>query len=322
MRKLTIIFTLCAVLLAWSAMAAQTINIAVVTRPGMGQSMVAEKFAEKINKADRGYTANVIDSGKAGNETRILQKLQKGELQMAVITAGPYDQFVPAVEALEFPFLFSTYEQVDKALGGKAGKALLSRLEKAGFKGLAFSENGFRHLTNNKRPVHTVAEVNGLKIRTMNSKAHEALWTALGAIAEPHSFPINDLLASGRIDGQENPLWVIKAYELNKLQRFLSMTGHVYSAHIASASLKWWLSLPEQDRQMLEKAMVQAAAEQRADNRTAERGILEQLFKQGMAIDLTPDINSFEAKLGDYAARPMYQKPETAKMLELLRAGE
>lgn len=322
MRKITFIFALCSVLLAWPALAAQVVNIAVVTRPGMGQSVVAEKFAEIVNKNGSGYHVNVIESGKAGDETRILQKLRKGELQMGVITAGPYDQFVSEVEALEFPFLFSNYEQVDKTLGGKAGAVLLASLKKAGFKGLAYSENGFRHLTNNKRPVHKVADLRGLKIRTMNSKAHEALWSALGATAVPHSFPINGILARGKVDGQENPLWVVKAYDLDKLQRYLSLTGHVYSAHIASASLKWWLGLPEKDRAMLKEAMVEAAAYQRAANRAAEQGILESLFKQGMAIDLTPDIASFKAKLGNYAARPMYQKPETVKMLKLLFAGE
>ncbi len=322
MRKIIFILTLCSALLAWPVLAAQIINIAVVTRPGMGQSVVAEKFAEKVNKGNSGYLVNVIDSGKAGDETRILQKLQQGMLQMAVITAGPYDQFVPEVEALEFPFLFSSYEQVDKTLAGKAGEVLLDRLQKAGFKGLAFSENGFRHLTNNKRPVHNINDLQGLKIRTMNSRAHEALWNALGAVAKPYPFPINDVLAQGKVDGQENPLWVVTAYELNKLQRYLSMTGHVYSAHIASADLKWWLGLPEKDRAMLQKAMLEAAAEQRAASRTAEQGILERLFKQGMVMDLTPDVASFKAKLGNYAARPMFQKPETAKMLKLLFAGE
>ena len=104
---------------------------------------------------------------------------------------------------------------------------MLTSLESSGFKGLCFSENGFRNLTNNKRPVKTADDLKGLKIRVMNSAIHKAIWQSLGANPTPMPWPIYTELEQGVIDGQENPLWVMEVYKFYEIQKYMTLTRHV-----------------------------------------------------------------------------------------------
>ena len=106
---------------------------------------------------------------------------------MAIVTGGPFDTFDPIVRVINYPFLFKDNAQADRILDGPLGAEILKSLESSGFKGLCFSENGFRNLTNNRRAVRTPADVAGLKIRVMASAMHKAIWQALGGQPHPHA---------------------------------------------------------------------------------------------------------------------------------------
>lgn len=319
MRRLMILVT--ALIVLWSSgAAAKTISLAVVTKPGSAQNLLAEKFAELLAGASGGrWQVKIFHSGAMGNESQILDKVRTGKLLACVVTAGPHDRLAPEVAALEYPFLFASYAQVDRALAGPAGRQILVSLQKAGLMALAFGENGFRHLTNNRRPVRRAADLAGLKIRVMESAAQQALWQRLGAVVVAHAWPIDGLLKSGRIDGQENPLSVIWGYRLDRLQRHLSLTGHVYSAHICSMNLQWFKALTADDQAMMAKAMRQAAAWQRADSRKRQAGCLLKLKSAGMAVVADPDLASFKAKLAGLDRLPLYQQPRVKGMLDMLR---
>ncbi|MBI4774047.1 MAG: TRAP transporter substrate-binding protein DctP [Deltaproteobacteria bacterium] len=311
-------FLLLACIWTGSAGAAQTVKLAVVTKPGSAQAICAEKFAELASAASQGeLQVELFHSGSMGNETEILQKLQGGQIQIAVVTVGPFDEFVPETRVVEFPFLFKNHAHADRVLDGKPGQTVLDALEKAGFKGLAFSENGFRHLTNNKRPVHDASQVKDLKIRVMNSALQEELWTILGARPIPHPWPIDEFLAAGGIDGQENPIWVLWEYRFDKLQRYLTLTGHVYSAHICAANLNWFESLPAALQGTVRRAMQEAALYQRSYNRGHEKEYLTRLKEAGMQVDEHPDLDSFHAKTADIASLPLFREPDVKRLLDL-----
>lgn len=306
-------------MLAGAAMA-QTIKLAVVTKPGSAQNVVAEEFKRLVEARSRGaLRVEIFDSGSQGDESQILDKVRAGQLQACVVTAGVYDRFAPEVRALEFPFLFQDYGQVDRVICGSAGKKLLALLGRHDLTGLAFAENGFRHLTNSRRPVKAVGDVAGLRIRVMNSAMHQALWRALGAEPTPHPWPIDDLLASGQVDGQENPLWVIWSYRLDKRQKHLSLTAHVYSAHICAANLKWCEGLAKKDRDLVREAMTRAAASQRKMNRERAAGFLAQLKKAGMAVVEHPDAAGFRQKLAGFEGQDLFKAPEVKALLKHFR---
>ena len=222
---------------------------------------------------------------------------------------------------VNYPFLFKNNDQVDKVLDGPLGAKLLKSLESSGFKGLCFSENGFRNLTNNRRPVKTPADLKGLKIRVMASAIHKAIWQALGANPTPMPWPIYTELEQGVIDGQENPLWVMEVYKFYEIQKYMTLTRHVYSYHIDVASLKWWNTLEAKTREMIQKAMVDAAVYQRKDNRSKNAARLKFLKEKGMLVEEHPDIKAFRAKVAGLQNMDLYKDPKVhALLIEFMEA--
>lgn len=299
-----------------SAIAVQTIKLGVVTKPGSAQNIVAEKFKELIEQySNNKYEAKIFHSKSIGNETEILQQIQMNTIQMGVITGGPFDTFDPIVRVINYPFLFKDSSQADAILDGPLGKEILDDLETVGFKGLSFSENGFRNLTNNKHAIKNAAEVNGLKIRVMASPLHKSIWKSLGANPTPMPWPIYSELEQGVIDGQENPLWVMEVYKFYEIQKYMTMTRHVYSPHIDVASLLWWKTLKPTDQKTIQKAMTEAAAFQRKDNRDKNASRLAMLKEKGMIIEENPELSSFRAKVANLKDIELFKEPKVQTLL-------
>lgn len=313
-----IVCCLCLALCAESTLAA-TISLAVVTKPGSAQYVAAERFAQLVQERSGGKTTvKIFHSGSLGTETEILQQIQLGAVQMGIITLGPFDTIVPEVKVVAFPFLFKDAATADRVLDSSVGTAILAELEKVGLKGLAFSENGFRHLTNSLHPVHSVPDATGLKIRVMESTFHKELWSALGANPTPMGWPIYSELQQHTIDAQENPLWVLSIYKIFEVQHYLTLTGHVYSAHIDTANLAWFNALSDADKSLIANAMQDAAHYQRQWNRSQEATYLDEMRKQGMIIDEHPDLQSFRERVSTLKDMDMYAAPRTRELLELI----
>jgi len=280
------------------AAAKYTINLGIVTTPKTFHYKAAAKFKQIVEKKSGGAIKVIIHhSGSVGNETSILQQLQLGVLQAGVITAGPIDKFVPAIKAIEFPFIFKDYKDADRILDGKIGKAILSKFRDANLIGFHFLENGFRNLTNSVRPVHSAKDVKGLKIRVMNSQLQIAIWRAIGANPTPMPWPIYTQLSQHVIDGQENPLAVIYQYKLYEVQKYLSLTHHVYSALVFVGSKSFYDKLPTKYQKLLYSAAKDASIYERKLNRDKVKFFLSELKKHGMIIDEHPDIASFKKKV-------------------------
>ncbi len=312
---LLIVFT--AISYASAAMAAIEIKLGVVTKPGSAQNIVAEKFKELIEQRSNGdITVQIFHSAAIGNETEILQQIQMDTIQMGVITGGPFDTFDPIVRVINYPFLFKDNEQADEILDGPLGSEILKSLESSGFKGLCFSENGFRNLTNSKQAVKTPDDIKGLKVRVMASAMHKAIWQTLGANPTPMPWPIYTELEQGVIDGQENPLWVIEVYKFYEIQKYMTMTRHVYSPHIDVVSLNWWNSLDAETQDMVQKAIYEAAVFQRHDNRSKDAARLEFLKEKGMQIEENPDIDAFRAKVAGIKDVDIFAEPKVKTLLE------
>ncbi len=323
MRKLVmsvLVGVLCT--LPLNAFGAMTIKLGVVTKPGSAQNIAAEKFKELMTQRSNGdVTVKIYHSKSIGNETEILQQIQMNTVQMGIITVGPFDTFDPIVRVVNYPFLFKSNAQADEILDGPLGQEILTSLEGSGFKGLCFSENGFRNLTNNKRPVKGPDDVKGLKIRVMSSALHKTIWQTLGANPTPMPWPIYTELEQGVIDGQENPLWVMKEYKFYEIQNYMTLTRHVYSPHIDVASLKWWNTLEAPIRAMVLTAMRDAANYQRKDNREKDAARLAFLKEKGMAVEETPDLTAFRAKLASLQSNSIYRDPRVNDLLGRILAA-
>ena len=296
--------------------AVTTLKLAVVTKPGSAQNIVAEKFKELVEQRSNGsLSVKIFHSASLGNETEILQQIQLGTIQLGIITSGPFDSFDPIVRVIDYPFLFKDHQQADEILDGPLGKEILTSLERSGFKGLCFSENGFRNLTNAKKPVSGPADIEGLKIRVMSSALHQAIWQALGANPTPMPWPIYTELEQGVIDGQENPLWVMEVYKFYEIQQHMTLTRHVYSAHIDVASLDWWNSLEPDTQRLLQTSMYDAAKFQRADNRAKNVQRLETLKQKGMNVVENPDTAALRDKVAALRTLELFSDPPVQSLL-------
>lgn len=301
---------------AFTAESAVTMKLGVVTKPGSAQNIVAEKFKEIIERKSQGeLQVKIFHSASIGNETEILQQIQLGTIQLGIITSGPFDSFDPVVRVIDYPFLFKDNDQADEILDGPLGSEILTSLESSGFKGLCFSENGFRNLTNSRQAVSKPSDIEGLKIRVMSSALHKSIWQALGANPTPMPWPIYTELEQGVIDGQENPLWVLEVYKFYEIQKHMTLTRHVYSAHIDVASLSWWKTLDQAQQEMIQQAMYEAAVYQRADNRAKNAARLELLKEKGMEVVENPDLEALRAQVADLKEIDLFQDQKVQTLL-------
>lgn len=319
MRKSIRLLALAASLAASSAVwAAEKVNIGIVTGPAFVHTQAAVKFKEELDRALPGkYDVIVHHSAALGSETQVLQQIQLGTVQMCVCTTGPIEAFVPEIKALEMPFLFPSYEAADKVLDGPIGADLLKRFDKAGLVGMHFLDNGFRNVTNSKRPIKAPDDAKGLKIRTMESPTHLAIWRAIGANPTPMAWPITTQLQQGVLDGQENPISVISAGKLNEAgQKYLSLTRHVYSALVFVGSKSFMDRLPAADRKAFMDAAHAASLAGRHFVRDNEAKQLAELKAAGMQVLDAPDAAAFRAK-----TEPVYAglSGDTAKIVAEIR---
>jgi tripartite ATP-independent transporter DctP family solute receptor len=228
--------------------------------------------------------------------------------------------FVPEVLALDLPFLFRDYAHARATLDGEIGQELLAAVNKNNLVGLAWSENGFRHVTNSQRPITTPADLGGLKLRTMENAVHMAAFKGMGAAPTPMAFPeVFGALQQGVVDGQENPITVITASRFWEVQGFVSLTGHVYSPAIILASPALYDGLTDEQKGWFKQAAAASAAATRAEvNRLESEGV-DLMRKNGMQVVTDIDRAPFQ-KLAAEAAWPVYTDKFGTAMIERILA--
>ena len=302
---------------AASAQYKATMKLASVTPVDHFYNVGARKFAELIKERTQGrIEIKVYPAGQLGKgEREITEAVQQGAVELLITSTGPMGGFSPSINILDFPFLFRDFSHVDLVMDGPIGRKLLNDFEKAEIKALAFWENGFRHLTNNKRPVKKVEDGKGLKIRTMENKVHLAAWKAAGYNPTPMSWgEVYTALQQGVIDGQENPIAIIASNKLWEAgQKNFSFTAHVYSPAPLIMSKKKFDGMPREDQDLFLKTALEVAKFQRKLNRDAEASKIKEMESKGMVVVRDVDKASFMA-----GAEASYKKSEDKIPKELV----
>ncbi|MFQ6554206.1 TRAP transporter substrate-binding protein [Aestuariibius insulae] len=236
----------------------------------------ADAFIAKLEELSGGeWTGEQAPAGQLGGERDMIEGLQIGSLDVVITSTGPLGNFVPEVYALDLPFLFRDYDHARAVLDGEVGEELLGKINENQLVGLAWSENGFRHVTNSQRPVNTPEDLNGLKLRTMENRVHMEAFSQMGAAPTPMAFPeLFTALQQGVVDGQENPVTVITASKFWEVQDHVSLTGHVYSPAAVLASPIVLDALTEEQQGWFYEAAAAAAEATRAEvNRLEDAGV-------------------------------------------------
>ena len=269
----------------------------------------ANAFAEELAKRSNGrFKVEQFPSSQLGGEREMIEGLQLGTLDLVVTSTGPVGNFVPETLITDIPFLFRNYDHARAVLDGPIGQEILAKFPKHGLVALAWWENGFRHLTNSKRAVNGPEDMHGLKVRTMENQVHMTAFRTIGALPTPMAFPeLLTALQQGTVDGQENPIPVIVSAKLAQMQKYLSLTGHVYSPALLLVAPSLWSELSDADKKIfLEAAKVGAQENRRFVNQVEQNGLAE-LRAAGMQIVESVDNSKFQAALGpayaEYAKR-------------------
>jgi tripartite ATP-independent transporter DctP family solute receptor len=281
--------------------AAQTnmkINISIAQNSHQGVAI--DTFAREVEKRTNGrYKIQTFYSGSLGGERESVEAVQLGTQDLTFTSTGPVPNFVPEVAILDIPFLFRDYNHARSTLDGPIGQDLLGKFPSKGIVALAWGENGFRHMTNSKRAVNAPDDVKGLKMRTMENPIHIQAYKAFGIIPTPMAFPeVFTALQQGTVDGQENPLSVITAAKFEQVQKYLSLTGHVYSPALLLMNKAAWDKLPAADKQAFAEAAKEAVKANRARVDDDEKKAVTDLRSKGMNVVENVDKAKFQATLG------------------------
>ncbi len=283
---------------------AQTeIKFGHVGEPGSLFAASADEFAKRAN-AKLGGKAKVVvyGSSQLGGDKELLQKLKLGTVDIALpstVMSSEADLF----GVFEMPYLVKDRKHMQRIEKEVFWKTLAPAAEAKGLKVIAVWENGYRHITNSKRPINTPTDLQGIKLRVPEGKWRVKMFQTYGANPSPMKFSeVFTALQTGVMDGQENPFTQIYSAKFQEVQKFLSLTGHVYTPAYATVGAKKWASLPADVRNTLEAVAkdTQAFVYEKAAKDDEE--LLAKLKSGGMQVN-TPNKDAFIA-----ASKPVYEE--------------
>jgi tripartite ATP-independent transporter DctP family solute receptor len=252
-----------------------------------------QAFCAELEKRTTGRFKCQIQAG-ANDERASIEAVQLGTLDVTNTSTGPVSNFVPEVGIVDIPFLFRDYDHARRVLDGPIGQEILAKFPSKGIIALAWTENGFRHLTNSRRAVVKPDDVKGLKVRTMQNPVHIQAFQSIGVQPTPMAFSeLFTSLQQGVVDGQENPIPVILSSKFSQVQKHLSLTGHVYSPSLLLMSPKLWNSLAEADKTIFREAARAGSAAQRKKVNDDESAGIAQLRSEGMEVVTNVDGQAF-----------------------------
>ncbi|WP_434288135.1 DctP family TRAP transporter solute-binding subunit [Celeribacter sp. SCSIO 80788] len=274
-------------LIASGASAETKIRIGHVLADSHSWNIAAQGFADEVAEKTEGrVTVEVFPGGQLGSEKDMIEGLQFGSVQGGVIGAGSFQTIDPKMGIIEMPYAWTSREQAFAALDGKLGDALADILDQQNIKVLAWWENGYRNVTNSKHPINTPEDLAGLKIRVTPDKVRLATFEALGAEPAPLSFgELYSALQQGVFDAQENPLSIIYSASFFEVQKYVSMTGHVWGAATLVLSKPVWDSLSPEDQEIVQAAALEWGEKQRDMVAASDADMIAKLKEHGMEVN-------------------------------------
>ncbi|MDB5999625.1 MAG: dicarboxylate transporter subunit DctP [Rhizobacter sp.] len=254
------------------------------------QGRATKFFAQAVEKASGGkMKVRAIGAAALGPDVQMQQALIGGAQEMMVGSTATLVGITKEMALWDTPFLFNNTKEADAVLDGPVGKKVIDKLQDKGLVGLAYWENGFRNLTNSTRPVTKMEDLSGIKLRVMQNNVYLDSFKMLGANAIP--LPFSELfsaLETKTVDGQENPYNTILSSKFYEVQKYLSVTNHVYSPWILLASKKWWDTLSKAEQKILLDAAAASRDFERKDTRDEASKALADLKGKGMQINELP----------------------------------
>ena len=289
------------------------------------QGVAVKKFAELVSQKTGGkVTAKLFASGSLGNDVTMISALRGGTQEMTVPDSSTLVSLIKDFTALNLPLTINTEQEADALLDGPFGQKLLEQLPDKGLVGLGFWENGFRHITNSRRPITKADDIAGLKIRVIQNPLFIDTFKALGANAVP--MPFTELysgLEQKAVDGQENPTATILASKFYEVQKHVVLSKHIYSVWVLLLSKKAWDGLSADEKKAVQEAAREATVFERKTIREFSDKALDELKKNGLQVTslpaaeqaklrekLKPVVEKYSQDAGEATAKAMFAELE------------
>jgi tripartite ATP-independent transporter DctP family solute receptor len=267
-------------------------------------------FANAVQAKSGGkMTVQIFPGGALGGDLPVISALRGGTIDATATATSTLVGVVKEFALLDLPFIFQNDAEAMAVLDGPFGQRMNKLLDEKGLVALGYWGSGFRHLTNSRHPVTKVEDVKGLKIRVLQNPVYIDLWNTLGANAVPMPFPeVYSALEQKTVDGQENPAATLVSAKLNEVQKYLSLTSHIYFLDSVLFSKPVFDKLTADEK----KVIKDAAAEMQAYGRKAVPGedgkIIEDMKKVMTVNEIAPaEMARFRA-----AAKPVVDKAAAA----------
>nr|WP_315183536.1 TRAP transporter substrate-binding protein [uncultured Albidiferax sp.] len=254
------------------------------------QALAVKYFGEQLMAKSGGkMSAKLFASGSLGNDVSMTSSLRGGTLEMTVPDSSTLVSLVKPFGVLNLPLTFNNEQEADAVLDGPFGQKLLAKLPEKGLIGLGYWENGFRHVTNSRRPITKADDIAGLKLRVIQNQLFLDTFSALGANATPMPFTeLYSAMESSAVDGQENPPATILASKFFEVQKHLVLSRHMYSAWVLLMSKKTWDGLNAQEQKIVADAAREATLYERKTIRAFSEKAVGELKKAGMQVTELP----------------------------------
>ena len=308
-------------LVVGNALAAVTGKVGHAMPESHPQAVAMNKFVELTAK----YTNNNVQlkafhSAVLGSDEKQLQAVQTGTQEFYIGTLAPFSTRVKEVQVWDLPFMFANTKEVYALLDGPSSKKIFKMIEPTGVHGLMWTGMGFRNLSNSKHPVTKLEDIAGLKIRVMTNPVALETWKTLGANAVPMAFSeVFTALEIKAIDGQENPLVHMYANKMQEVQKYISLTNHVYTPVALVVSKKFWDGLSDADKQGVQKAADEAKILQRQLLEAGDKDVIAKFGQAGVKVDavapadlakiqdkVKPVVTKFAPQIGEEFIKEFY----------------
>ncbi|KAA5610009.1 TRAP transporter substrate-binding protein [Rhodovastum atsumiense] len=301
------------------AHAARTLRLGHIFAADSHLAAGATAFAEEVARRTGGrIQIQQFPNAVLGGDVELVKAVQLGTVDFAFITGVGLPSIVPETDVVHIPFLFRNLAHAHAVLDGELGVEFGRLLAAKGVTALAWGENGLRHVTNSRLPIATPGDFKGLRIRVPQSEVMRIGFEAFGATASQLAFPLLfDALKTGKFDGEENPIAVIRASRFDQVQRFLSLTGHVYDPAVLAASPDTLEELSPEDRTILAEAARTGARVSREAAGAADASGVAALRQAGMQVVDGIDRAAFGRALA--AVMPEFEKRFGRDRIERIR---
>ena len=298
----------------------RTLKVGIGLNDDHPQGVSVKRFGELLAQKTGGkLNVKLFAGGALGNDATMISALRGGTQEMTVPDSSTLVGLVKDFGVLNFPLVFNNEQEADALLDGAFGQKLLAKLPEKGLVGLAFWENGFRQITNGRRPINNAADISGLKIRVIQNPLFIDTFNTLGANALPMPFTeLYNALEQRTVDGQENPTATILSSKFYEVQKYLVLSKHIYSVWVLLLSKKTWDSLAPVEQKAIQEAAREATLFERKTIRDYGDKALGELKKNGMQVTefsapeqakirdkLKPVVDKFSKEFGEATAKDM-----------------